>query len=306
MLLALVSNNDEETVHAVLDRADCPLSRDDFTVISAGWEPKHVRIAAIADRLSLGLDSFLFLDDNPVEIAGIRAALPEVLCLTCPPAAELVGFLRRVWPIVPRPATAEDAGRAEFYRQEQARTEMLGQAGFAEFIERLDLRLDVEPVTDRTAERTIQLSRRTNQFNLRPVQLDAPSLDRLRRDGEVWTAAARDRFGDYGQIGVIAVRVDDGVLDVVAWMLSCRVLGRGVEDRLLGWLADRAAALGCTAVRLTAENTRATSRPDGWSPVWAAVTSPPTVWSSPRVSTNSGLPVLGSRTEVAIEAGNVV
>ncbi|MDG4810888.1 HAD-IIIC family phosphatase [Micromonospora sp. WMMD1120] len=255
VLLALVSNNDEATVRAVLDRPDCLLSPADFTVISAGWEPKHVRIAAIADRLSLGLDSFLFLDDNPVEIAGIRAALPEVLCLTCPPAVELAAFVRRIWPVVPRPATVEDAGRAEFYRQEQARTEARGQAGFAEFIERLDLRLDVDPVTDRTAERTIQLSRRTNQFNLRPLQLDAESLDRLRRHAEVWTAAARDRFGDYGQIGVLAVRPDDDVLDVLAWMLSCRVLGRGVEDRLLGWLADRAAALGCTAVRLTAENT---------------------------------------------------
>jgi FkbH-like protein len=255
VLLALVSNNDEGTVHAILDRDDCLLSRADFTVISAAWEPKHVRIAAIADRLSLGLDSFLFLDDNPVEIAGVRAALPEVRCLTCPPAAGLPGFLRRVWPVVPRAATAEDAARAEFYRQEQARTEIREQAGFADFLERLDLRLDVEPVTEKTAERTIQLSRRTNQFNLRPLPLDPGTLDRLRADGEVWTATARDRFGDYGQIGILAVRPDDGVLDVVAWMLSCRVLGRGVEDRLLAWLADRAAALDCSAVRLTAEHT---------------------------------------------------
>ncbi|MFI7430833.1 HAD-IIIC family phosphatase [Micromonospora sp. NPDC049836] len=255
VLLALVSNNDEGTVHAILDRTDSLLGREHFAVISAAWEPKPVRIAAIADRLGLGLDSFLFLDDNPVEIAAVRAALPEVLCLTCPPAAELAGFVRRIWPAVPRAATAEDAVRADFYRQEQARTEVREQTGFAEFLARLRLELDVAPVDERTAERTIQLSRRTNQFNLRPLALDADVLARLRGEGEVWTAAARDRFGDYGQIGVLVVRPDGGVLDVVAWMLSCRVLGRGVEDRLLAWLADRAEALGCPAVRLTAEHT---------------------------------------------------
>ncbi|MGW1597964.1 HAD-IIIC family phosphatase [Streptomyces sp. NPDC002343] len=255
VLLALVSNNDEETVHSVLDRPDSPLRREHFAAISAAWEPKWTRIARIAEDLNLGLDSFLFLDDNPVEIAGVRAQLPEVLSLTCPPAAELADFVTRLWPMVPRAATTEDASRAEFYQQERVRDAARAQMGFADFLANLKLELDIEPVGTDTAERTIQLSRRTNQFNLRPLPLDAARLERLRQEGEVWTATARDRFGAYGQIGVLAVRPDDGVLEVVAWMMSCRVLGRGVEDRLLAWLADRADALGCTAVRLVAENT---------------------------------------------------
>ncbi|MEU1147350.1 HAD-IIIC family phosphatase [Streptomyces sp. NPDC005901] len=255
VLLAMVSNNDEETVHRILDRPDSPLRREHFAAVSAAWEPKWTRIAAIADELRLGLDSFLFLDDNPVEIAGVRAQLPEVLCLTCPGADELAGFIARLWPAVPRAATAEDSARADFYRQEQVRDEARAQLGFAEFLENLGLELDIEPVTGESAERTIQLSRRTNQFNLRPRPLDAAELERLRQSGEVWTATARDRFGAYGQIGVLAVTVDGDALEVVAWMMSCRVLGRGVEDRLLRWLADRAEALGCRTVRLVADNT---------------------------------------------------
>lgn len=71
----------------------------------------------------------------------------------------------------------------------------------------------------------------------------------------MWTAAARDRFGDYGQIGLLALRADGDQLDVLAWLMSCRALGRGVEERLLRWLADRADELGCVKVRLTAERT---------------------------------------------------
>nr|WP_234365621.1 HAD-IIIC family phosphatase [Streptomyces sp. RTd22] len=255
VLLALVSNNDEDTVHRILDRPDSPLHREHFAAISAAWEPKWTRIVKIAEELRLGLDSFLFLDDNPVEIAGVRAQLPEVLCVTCPGAGELADFVARLWPMVPRAATAEDSARAEFYRQEQVRGEARAHLGFAEFLENLQLELDIEPVSEETAERTVQLSRRTNQFNLRPRPLDAAGLERLREDGEVWTATARDRFGAYGQIGVLAVTADNDALEVVAWMMSCRVLGRGVEDRLLQWLADRAEAHGCGTVRLVADHT---------------------------------------------------
>ncbi|WP_328611598.1 HAD-IIIC family phosphatase [Amycolatopsis sp. NBC_00345] len=255
VLLALVSKNDEATVRAVLDRPDSVLRAGDFSVIAAGWDPKPARIEAVAEELRLGLDSFLFLDDNPVEIAAVRSALPEVLCLTCPPVGELESFIRRLWPAVPRPATAEDAMRADFYRQEKIRTEVRDRTGFADFLERLQLELDVRPLTPATVERSVQLSRRTNQFTLRPAALDAAALARWQRDGEVWTVSARDRFGDYGQVGLLVVRPDGTTLEVVAWMLSCRVLGRGAEERVLRWLADRADALGCASILLTADHT---------------------------------------------------
>ncbi|MFD9464720.1 SDR family NAD(P)-dependent oxidoreductase [Streptomyces sp. NPDC060027] len=254
-LLALVSNNDEDTVRAVLDRPDSTLKAEHFSVLSAGWGPKSGRLAEAARTLNLGLDSFLFLDDNPVEIAGVRSALPEVLSVTCPPAAELEDFLGRLWPLVPAAATAEDGLRAGFYAQERERDAVREQAGFEEFLAQLELEVDIRALSGADVERAEQLVRRTNQFTLHPRSADGGDLARWREHGEVWTAAARDRFGDYGQIGLLALRADGDRLDVLAWMLSCRALGRGVEERLLRWLADHADRLGCVKVRLTAERT---------------------------------------------------
>lgn len=255
VLLVLVSNNDEATLRAVLDRPESLLGVDHFSVISAGWEPKSDRIRSAAGQLNLGLDSFLFLDDNPVQIAEVRAELPEVVSVVVPAGAEVSAFVRRLWPATPRAATAEDAVRAEFYQQEAARRQVRERAGFADFLATLELEVDIQPLSSATRERSIQLSRRTNQFTVRPVKLDQQALTRAQRDGEVWTARVRDRFGDYGQVGVLIIRPDNDVLELVAWMLSCRALGRGVEERLLGWLADRAEALGCSKVRLVAERT---------------------------------------------------
>ncbi|MFJ1969685.1 SDR family NAD(P)-dependent oxidoreductase [Streptomyces sp. NPDC087903] len=254
-LLALVSNNDEDTVRAVLDRPESTLKAEHFSLLSAAWGPKPARLAEAARGLNLGLDSFLFLDDNPAEIAKMRSALPQVLSVTCPPTAELPEFLRRLWPLVPAAATAEDALRARFYEQERERDAVRDQAGFEEFLAQLDLHVEMRELGADAVPRGEQLVRRTNQFTLRGRSADGGDLARWREHGEVWTAAARDRFGDYGQIGLLAVRAEGDQLDVLAWLMSCRALGRGVEERMLQWLADRAEQLGCTKIRLTAERT---------------------------------------------------
>ncbi|GAA4073286.1 SDR family NAD(P)-dependent oxidoreductase [Streptomyces shaanxiensis] len=254
-LLMLVSNNDEDTVRAVLDRPDSALKAEHFSVLSAAWGPKPTRLAEAARTLNLGLDSFLFLDDNPAEIAKMRAALPQVLSVTCPPETELAEFLGRLWPLVPAAATAEDALRARFYEQERERDAVREQAGFEEFLDGLELEVDIRALSDADVQRAEQLVARTNQFTLRARSADGGDVARWRESGEIWTAAARDRFGDYGQIGLLAVRHEGDQLDVLAWLMSCRALGRGVEERLLQWLADRAEELDCAKVRLTAERT---------------------------------------------------
>ncbi|CAM5725855.1 hypothetical protein SVIOM74S_10414 [Streptomyces violarus] len=255
VLLVLVSNNDEATVRAVLDRPDSLLRAEHFSVVSAGWTPKPERLKAAAEELGLGLDTFMFLDDNAAEIARMRAALPEVLCVTCPPGEGLPDFLTRLWPVVPRAATQEDAARADFYRQDKVREEARSRTTFADFLERLDLEMDFQLLSANTMERSVQLARRTNQFNLRPATVGEAELTGWQQDGEVWTVRARDRFGEYGQVAVVVIRPDGETLEVLGWMMSCRVLGRGAEERVLGWLADRAEALGCPAVRLIAEHT---------------------------------------------------
>ncbi|MEU9948220.1 HAD-IIIC family phosphatase [Streptomyces sp. NPDC047939] len=255
VLLVLVSNNDEDTVRAVLDRPDSLLRAEHFSVLDAGWGRKAGRLEAAARALNLGLDSFLYLDDNPAEIAAMRSALPEVLSVSCPAGGELEAFLAGLWPLVPAAATVEDALRAGFYEQERARDAAREQAGFETFLDQLELDLDIRPLEEPGSLRAAQLIRRTNQFTLRARSADGGDLGRWQEQGEVWTVAARDRFGDYGRIGLLALRPDGDRLEVLAWLLSCRVLGRGVEERVLQWLAGRAEGLGCATVRMTADHT---------------------------------------------------
>ncbi|MCZ0991141.1 HAD-IIIC family phosphatase [Streptomyces diastatochromogenes] len=259
-LLALVSNNDEATVRAVLDRPDSLLKAEHFSVVSAAWNPKPDRLAEAARTLNLGLDSFLFLDDNPAEIARMRSALPQVLSVTCPPAAELDAFLDRLWPLVPAAATAEDALRARFYAQERERDAVRDGAGFEEFLAQLNLEVDIRELADVDVERGEQLVRRTNQFTLWARSADGGDLARWREQGEVWTAAARDRFGDYGQIALLAVGADGNQLDVLAWLMSCRALGRASRNGCSPG-SPTGPSSWAAPVRLSAERTRATPRP---------------------------------------------
>ncbi|WP_410872014.1 HAD-IIIC family phosphatase [Nocardia sp. A7] len=252
-LLVLLSNNDDDIVREILDRPDSPLRYEDFAVVSTGWDAKPARLEQLARTLGLGLDTVSYLDDNPVEVARMRAQLPEVLSVTCPPGAQLPAFLRRWWPVVPLAATVEDRYRADFYRAEADRDHARDGTEFAEFLDRLDLAVTIEALTEDTAPRAAQLVRRTNQFTLAAVTV--ADLDRWRTDGEVWTATASDRFGDYGLISVLALRPDGDTLRITGWQLSCRALARGVEERLLSWVADRAEVLGCTTIAMTVEHT---------------------------------------------------
>ncbi|MGY1868563.1 HAD-IIIC family phosphatase [Nocardia gipuzkoensis] len=252
-LLVLISNNDEESVRAVLDRPDSPLGATDFTVVSTGWDSKPERLEEAARTVGFALDGVVYLDDNPVEIAKIRARAPEVLAVTCPPARELEAFLTRLWPVTPVAVTAEDAERAEFYRREHERDLARERLDFAQFLDGLQLAVTVEPLSEQSMPRAAQLVRRTSQFVLGAVTEE--DIDRWREEGEVWTASARDRFGDYGTVALLALRTDGAALRLRGWHLSCRALGRGVEERLLGWLAERAAALGCATVRITVHRT---------------------------------------------------
>ncbi|MGW5318249.1 HAD-IIIC family phosphatase [Nocardia thailandica] len=252
-LLVLLSSNDDDIVRAVLDRPDSPLGYADFAVVATGWATKPERLASVVGDLGLALDTVCYLDDNPVEIARMRATLPEVLSVTCPPAAELEALLTRLWPAVPLATTAEDRARADFYRADAVRDDARATMEFEQFLAGLDLEVRIEPLTEDTVARAHQLVRRTTQFALGAVTVD--DFERGRAGAEVWTATARDRFGDYGLISVLTLRADAEAVTVTGWHLSCRAFGRGIEERLLARIADHADTLGRPTVHLTVEPT---------------------------------------------------
>jgi len=246
-LLAVSSRNERDDVLAVFDgRPEMRLAATHLTAVRADWRPKSAHLRELAGELGLGLDSLVFLDDSPVECAEVRAALPEVLTLRLPERAEeAVRFLRHLWALDRPVVTDEDRERAESYRVEARRTASRAAAGgLAAFVAGLELDVRVEAAEPARFERLAQLTQRTNQFTTTLPRLHVADLAAIAAepDRRLWTVDVADRFGDYGLTGAVIATVDAGVLRVDALLLSCRVLGRGVEHRVvaaLGRLAQR-------------------------------------------------------------------
>lgn len=242
-LLAICSKNNEEDVREVFaQRLDMPLRREHFATWRLNWTAKSQNIKAIAEELNLGLDSFIFIDDNPVECAEVEANCPQVLTLQLPEnPADIPQFLRHCWVFDTSKITAEDARRGEMYRQGRQREELRASTGsLAEFLAGLELKIDVVPMSPEQLPRVAQLTHRTNQFNATTVRRSEAEIQQLAGKANVLTVSVNDRFGDYGLAGVIICEPREQALDVGTFLLSCRVLGRGVEHEMLSHLGHLA------------------------------------------------------------------
>ncbi|MEU6410082.1 HAD-IIIC family phosphatase [Microbispora sp. NPDC046933] len=244
-LLCLCSKNEEKDVRAVLDRhPELPLGTGDITAMRVGWEAKSQALRSLAAELNVGLDSFVLIDDSPIECAEVRAGCPEALTLRVPAdAARAAEFLRHCWPLDLTAVTAADRERTRYYREERRREQARAGMSLADFFATLDLRVTITPAGPEHEARAAQLAERTNQFNLSGVRL-------LPAGAECHVVAVRDRFGDYGVVGLTAARADGDTLRAEAFLLSCRALGRGVEHRMLAHLGELARERGLARVAL--------------------------------------------------------
>jgi FkbH-like protein len=252
-LLCLASKNTEQDVLDVFEkRAEMVLKTEHVVAHRINWKSKSENIASLAGELNLGLDSFVFIDDNPVECAQMRAALPQVVTLQLP-ESDTAQFLDRLWVFDKVSVTAEDARRTTMYRENAARQSLeASTTDIADFIASLGLVVDIGPPADSEWPRVAQLTQRTNQFNFTTLR---------RTESEMRSAAAeagssvlrvnvRDRFGDYGLVGLVVAKTQGCTLLVDTLLLSCRVLGRGVEHAMLRRLGEIAAARSLSHVDL--------------------------------------------------------
>ena len=221
-------------------RPDMVLKREHLVSWRINWQPKSQNIRALAQELNLGLDSFIFLDDNPVECAEVRAGCPEVLTLRLPIDGDIEGFLRHVWAFDRLRVTSEDRQRTTMYKQEADRARFQRQAPtIGEFLAGLDLRVTISEPAPEQVNRVAQLTQRTNQFNFTTVRRNDGEIQRLAKSGlECRAVEVRDRFGDYGLVGVMIFGGRGDALEIDTFLLSCRVLGRGVEHRMFNELGE--------------------------------------------------------------------
>ncbi len=243
MLLCLCSkNNPEDVLDVFTARLEMPLHREHFAAMRLNWLPKSQNIKSLAQELQLGLDSFILVDDNPIECAEVEANCPEVLALQLPEDPKIIPlFLEHCWAFDHLKLTAEDRQRNHLYRQNQQREQLRAQsASLADFISGLDLTVRIEPAKADELARVAQLTQRTNQFNCTGYRFAEGQVGQCLRDAQVFSVHVTDRFGDYGLTGVLVCQHKDAALDVTTFLLSCRVLGRGVEHRMLARLGELA------------------------------------------------------------------
>ena len=255
LLLCLCSKNVEEDVWQVFDqRDDMPLSRDRIVAWRINWEPKSENLRSLAQELNLGLDSFIFIDDNPVECSEVQARCPEVLTLQLPDDPEQIPeFLNHVWPFDTLRVTDADKNRTQLYKQNTERSRFERDAiDFNAFIEGLQLDIQITPPSSEQMARVAQLTQRTNQFNATTRRRNESEIQQLcqAQGYGCRVVTVKDRFGDYGLVGVMLFQPQGDTLDVDTFLLSCRVLGRGVEHKMATHLGAIAAENNLSTVTL--------------------------------------------------------
>jgi FkbH-like protein len=266
IILAVCSKNDLAVAENVFkNHPDMVLKRENIASFIANWDDKAGNIRRIASELNIGLDSLVFVDDTPAEREIIRRELPMVSVPELPPdIAHYASYLSNAGYFEAASFSKEDMQRADLYKTNSIRQQGLSQATNLEgFLESLQMRLEVGPVSKMNIGRVTQLTNKTNQFNLRTVRYTEAEVDRLMRDSRILALQFRlkDKFGDNGIIAVIFACPDErwpaDTLFIDTWLMSCRVLGRGVETASLEALCKCAEEMG---IKQLVGEYRATSR----------------------------------------------
>ena len=249
IVIALCSKNIERDVFEVFDsHPDMVLSRGDIVAHAIGWEAKSEGLRKLAADLDLGLDTFVFLDDNPVEIAEVRSLCAQVLAVELPQTESgVLALTEHFWPFDKYRVTEADTKRAQSYKDNATRAQLARESeSFASFLAKLELVIDVAPLAAADVPRIAQMSQRVNQFNATGRRYSESEVaawigDAARR---AYTCRVRDRFGDYGLVGFVAATASGDEYVVTDYLLSCRVLGKGVEHKILSRIAADAAEHG--------------------------------------------------------------
>lgn len=256
VLLAVCSkNNDADAREPFRSTLGMVLKEDDFALFVANWEEKSANLRQIAQRLNLGIDSLVFVDDNPLERAKVRRELPEVAVVELPAdPAGYVGAIDRRGYFEALALSAEDLARNEAYKANASRDALKAEAGDMEgFLRRLDMRMHHGAFNDAVQDRVVQLLNKTNQFNVTTRRHGAAEVSALRADPAAWTQYFRlvDCFGDNGLIGLLIARPAESpdIWEIDTLLMSCRVLGRQAEEFMVATLLAAAKERGIARVR---------------------------------------------------------
>lgn len=239
-LIVLNSKNNANDVWEVFEKNPKMLLKKEHIVnFKINWQTKSQNLKEMAKELNLGLSSFVFLDDNPLEVSEVIQNAPEVLAIPLPKSVESFElFLEHIWAFDKLKVTQEDKNRTKMYIAENYRTQTSKKLSMDDFLASLELKIYMNKMFKSQLSRTAQLTNRTNQFNTSTIRRTNSEIESLLKDKNnlCWTINVEDKFGDYGLIGVVISKIVDKRLVIDTFLMSCRVLGRGVELSILSGL----------------------------------------------------------------------
>jgi FkbH-like protein len=256
IVLAVCSKNNESDAREVFERHPAMRIRfDDVAVFVADWRPKPEQLRTVAETLGIGLDALVFADDNPVEREAVRRFLPEVDVIPLPSEpSEYVGALADYLLFEPSSFTADDERRTEQYRgRREAAVAATSADSIEDFYRSLEMQARVSPFTDADLPRIAQLVGKTNQFNVTTRRHSPGALEKFALDPECVHLSFRlsDRFTDHGLVALVVAFERDDLLDIDTWLMSCRVIGRTLEETVLQELCRAAVDRGCSVIEGT-------------------------------------------------------
>jgi FkbH-like protein len=254
-LVCLCSRNNEGDVWNVFEHhAGMFLQREHLASWRINWRPKHENLRALSEELNSTLESVIYLDDDAAVCSEIETLLPEVLTLQVPTDTRKVpAFLSHIWAFDKVVVTSDDRQRVLRYQQERVRREFESSyVSYQEFLQDLNVTVSIVAMERGEASRVAQLMIRTTQFNSGDFRLQEEELVLAVQQGRLHCSTVRvtDRFGDYGLVGYLLYYLEHSTVLFPAFALSCRVLGRGVEDRILDEMKQIVARVGCTQLEV--------------------------------------------------------
>jgi FkbH-like protein len=290
VILAVCSKNEEDIAKSGFAHPDSVLKLEDFAAFKANWTPKNENIVAIAKEINIGLDSLVFIDDNPAEREIVRRSLPDVAVpevdgtdvFSYIRAIEEAGYFETV------AVSADDLKRNENYQANRARQELSANtASYDDFLKSLTMKAEIDEFKPVYFDRIAQLTGKTNQFNLTTRRYTRAEIENMAGDSRYLTLYGRlaDKFGDNGLISVIIGEKRGAELHILLWLMSCRVLKRGMEESMLDVLAEKAKAKGCTKLigyyYPTKKNKMVASLYESFGFVTTGTDSAGTIWEMP-------------------------
>lgn len=241
VLLSVCSKNDEENALSGLSHPSGILTAEDFAIIKANWEPKPQNLADTARQLALLLESFVFVDDNPVERDIVRSMLPEVFVPDFDTPEESIRIMDKLGFFEVTTLSEDDAARGEMYRANAQRASLESSfANYEDYLKSLEMKAVIADFAEVNIPRITQLTNKSNQFNLTTKRYTQTEMEQCAKSAEYIRLSGQlsDKFGDNGIVSVVIGKKEQSSLHVELWLMSCRVLKRDMEYAMLDTLVS--------------------------------------------------------------------